>query len=345
MVDRTSQMKLLVQHYVGYAATHLVRLGVDTGLFAALAANNEPVSSAELALKMGFDGSYTEHFLRAATSVGLVEADRARGGFRLAPHMAALLAEPESYRYMGAMAHLYILAGRDFARMPEFLRTGATRTFQDHDDALVAAASDATEGIAQFLVRAIVPRLPGMRGRDDVHALDVGCGAGAVVVALARLFPRGRVIGIDIEPRLVARAMARIAEAGAQRASEVRVAPAEAITGEALFDLITMVQVLHETKPEYRPAILERIEAALRPGGFLVIVDEPYPNALEDLGGAPAAVLTQFIEIFMGNVLLSPDEQRAMVEAAGLEVLSQMVPPPGLICVTVAQKGAAVNNV
>ena len=111
--------------------------------------------------------------------------------------------------------------------MEDYLRTGATHTFQDHDERLIVAASDATEGIAQFVVRAIVPRLPGIRGRDDVQVLDVGCGAGAVVVALAKAFPHGRVVGFDIEPRLVERAVARITEAGVQGRAEARVAAAE----------------------------------------------------------------------------------------------------------------------
>jgi hypothetical protein len=69
-----------------------------------------------------------------------------------------------------------------------------------------------------------------------------------------------------------------------------------------------------------------------------LIVDEPYPDSLTDLDQAPAAVLTQFVEIFMGNVLVSPEDQKRLIERAGFEVLSQMVPEPGLISVTIAQK-------
>ena len=40
----------------------------------------------------------------------------------------------------------------------------------------------------------------------------------------------------------------------------------------------------------------------------------------------------------MGNVLLSPEEQKRIVEEAGFQVVSQMIPAPGLICVTIAQR-------
>jgi len=343
MADRNSQMKLLMQYHVGYIATHLIRLGVDSGMFAALAARREGVTGEELGGELGYDVHYTEHFLRAACALELVDYEASDGRFRLASHMGVFLAAPDNYRYMGNLAHLYILGGRDFAYMEDYLRTGETSTFQGHDEQLIVAASNATEGIAQFVVRAIVPRLPGIRGRDDIQVLDVGCGAGAIVVALAKAFPRGRVVGLDIEPRLVERAVARITEAGVQDRAEARVAAAESLEEENAFDLVTMIQVLHETKQEARDSILARAYAALCPGGVLVIVDEPYPNTLSELRDAPGAVLTQFVEVFMGNLLLSPDEQKCIIEKAGFEVLSQMVPAPGLICVTIARKGGSAT--
>ena len=50
MADRTSQMERLMGHYVGYFATHLIRLGADTGLFSALDAHPEGTKAAGLAL-------------------------------------------------------------------------------------------------------------------------------------------------------------------------------------------------------------------------------------------------------------------------------------------------------
>lgn len=338
MVDRTSQMARLVGYYVGYVATHLIRLGVDSGLFAALAAHSEGAEADELAHELGFEARYVEHFLRAGFALELLDRDASTGRYRLAPHMAVLLADPANYRYMGSLADLYIIAGRDFGNMQEFLRTGGTYTFQEHAEDMIDASASATDGLAQFVARAVVPRLPGLRGRDDVAVLDIGCGAGGMVEALANAYPRGRVLGIDIEPRSVDKAAARIRAAGLEGRVEARLTAAESLDESGAFDLVTMIQVLHETKEEVHETILARARAALRPGGVLLIVDESYPHAPAEFRARPTAVLTQFVEVFMGNVLLSPEEQKRIVEEAGFQVVSQMIPAPGLICVTIAQR-------
>lgn len=339
MVDTTSQMERLVGYYLGFFATHFIRLGVDSGLFAALAAHDEQsVEADELASQLGFESRYVEHFLRAGCALELLDHDSATGNYRLAPHMGVLLAEPENYKYMGSLAHLYVISGRDFSLMPELLETGGIYPLQEHDEDVIDAAGDATEGITRFVARGIVPRLPGLRRRDDLSVLDIGCGTGSMVVALARLFPRGRIVGIDIEPRSVEKAAARIRVAGLEGRAEARLVAAEEVDESGEFDLVTMIQVLHETKHEARDTILARAHTALRPGGVLLIVDEPYPEDPSSLREAPVAVLTQFVEIFMGNVLLSPESQKQILEEAGFQVLSQMIPPPGLICVTIAQR-------
>jgi ubiquinone/menaquinone biosynthesis C-methylase UbiE len=338
MTDRTSQMERLLGYYVGYFATHLIRLVVDCGLFSALDAHPEGANAGDIAVELGFDQGYVEHFLRAAFALQLLDYDPVSGLYRLAAHMDILLARPEDYRYMGYLARMYVLSGRDFGRMEELLETGGTYTFQEHDENLIEAAADATIGLTEFVSRAVLRRLPGLRGRDDLSVLDIGCGTGGMLVALAKAYPRGRVVGVDTEPRSVEKAVARIRAAGLEERVEARLAAAEEVDERAAFDLVTMIQALHETRQDVRGSILSRTHAALRPGGLLLIVDEPYPHEPSALRDAPVAAITQFVEAFMGNVLLSPQNQQQIVEKAGFQVLSQMTPAPGLICVTIAQR-------
>lgn len=63
--------------------------------------------------------------------------------------------------------------------------------------------------------------------RSDERAVDVGCGCGATVLALARrIGPGGGVLGLDVSERLVGRARERIAEAGLDGVARVELADA-----------------------------------------------------------------------------------------------------------------------
>ncbi len=198
--------------------------------------------------------------------------------------------------------------------------------------------AEVTAGIAGFVAASILPGLPEFAGRDDLQVLDLGCGAGGTLLALARAYPKAELLGVDVEPRSVERANVRFAEAGVAQRVTARVASAESLDLAGRFDLVTLIQVLHETQPAVRADILAGAARALKPGGVLLVVDEPYPDSVEGLREAQSCAMTQFIERFWGNELLSLSQQKALIETAGLRVDAQSVPPPGLVSVTVARR-------
>lgn len=336
MADRVSQMQKLTQYFLGYNATRFIALGVETGLFRALAAVPDGLTAPELAAAQGLDGEYTRHFLQTGYALELL--DLAGDRYRLAEHMAPLLARPEHNSYLGALAGFHHISGRDFERMPSLLKSGDTYTFQQHEADFIAAVAQVTAGIAGFVAASILPGLPEFAGRDDLAVLDLGCGAGGTLLALARAYPKAELLGVDVEPRSVERANVRFAEAGVAQRVTAQVAAAEGVDLAGRFDLVTLIQVLHETLPAVRADILAGAARALKPGGVLLVVDEPWPETVEGLRAAQSCAMTQFIERFWGNELLSLSQQKALIEAAGLRVDAQSVPPPGLVSVTVARR-------
>ena len=109
--------------------------------------------------------------------------------------------------------------------------------------------------------------LAALDGRRFARALDVGCSLGAFTEMLA---PRcDEVLGVDISEISVARARDRLADiphAHVQR----RTLPAEMPSGP--FDLMVCADVMcYWTAAELRAALPE-IEAALAPGGTLLLV-------------------------------------------------------------------------
>ncbi|GAA0597676.1 methyltransferase domain-containing protein [Craurococcus roseus] len=103
------------------------------------------------------------------------------------------------------------------------------------------------------------------------RAADVGCGAGATVLALARAVgPGGGVLGLDVSERLVARARERIAEAGLDATARVELADAALRPFAAEADLLfSRFGVMFFADPVAAFANLRR---ALRPEGRMAFV-------------------------------------------------------------------------
>jgi len=76
-----------------------------------------------------------------------------------------------------------------------------------------------------------------------------------------------------------------------------------------------MVEVLHEIAPQIRPQVVQEAAAALKSGGWMLIVDETYPSTLEEMRKPEFKfpLMTGFEELFWGNVLPTRDEQAKLL--------------------------------
>ena len=123
---------------------------------------------------------------------------------------------------------------------------------------------DALAGAETLLERAGV--------RPGMHLLDAGCGPGRVSLPAARrVGPSGRVVAVDIQPRMLAKLAERVE---AQRLTNVELVQAGLGEGKLHadeFDVALLVTVLGEI-PD-KPAALREIHRSLRPGGVLSVTE------------------------------------------------------------------------
>jgi ubiquinone/menaquinone biosynthesis C-methylase UbiE len=168
----------------------------------------------------------------------------------------------------------------------------------------VAAHQDARSAELAERVQAFV--LPD----GNERAIDVGCGAGALALALAPLVRE--VVGVDLVPELLELARER-APANAQFVE----GDATALSFEtASFDLAGTLRTLHHVRrPELVIAELARVT---RPGGRLLVVDQLAP--VDPLEAYPVDRFERARDPTHSR-LLSEIDLRQLFEANGLALL------------------------
>jgi SAM-dependent methyltransferase len=102
--------------------------------------------------------------------------------------------------------------------------------------------------------------------------LDAGCGPGRLTVPLARTVgPAGRVVALDIQPGMLARAKTKTEAAGQTNVEFVAAALGDGKLPANHFDRAVLVTVLGEI-PD-RAAALAELLGALKPGRLLAVVE------------------------------------------------------------------------
>ena len=305
----------------GFNTMYLIDLGICLGLFRALA--DAPGSSAEkLADRLSLSPHHVEIWCKTAYAQEILDAGE-NGGFRLAPFFDSILANPDHPRYLGGYVRLATeVAAEDFRRCREAFRTGQPIPFQGRGEAFAEVTAQATQGLQALTARKILLGLDGLKQRLDAGGtiLEVGCGTGNLLLELAKGFPGARVVGIDIDDASLTMARGKIEKADLAGRVEARRGAPEAALAPASADACVMVEVLHEISAELRPALVKAAAAALRPGGWMVIIDETYPSTLEEMRRPEFRfpLQTAFEELIWGNVIPTREEQETLLRDAGL---------------------------
>ncbi len=236
--------------------------------------------------------------------------------------MDNVLANPGHPRYLGGYLRLGTdVAADDFRECLSAFKTGAVKAFQGRGEVFAKAVAESTWGLQVVAAKKIIPELPGLLPRLQAGGalLEVGCGTGNLLLQLAKSFPQARCVGVDIDQDSLRVARERIKAAGLEGRVEAREGNVASVTRAGNFDVAVMVEVLHEISPKFRPAVVKEAGTALRPGGWIVIVDETYPGTLEEMRKPEFKfpLHTGFEELYWGNVLPTREEQEWLLKEAG----------------------------
>jgi S-adenosylmethionine-diacylgycerolhomoserine-N-methlytransferase len=134
---------------------------------------------------------------------------------------------------------------------------------------LHAAVYDATRWLFLFGRSALIRQLASMRLKPR-RVLEIGCGTGRNLDALARVFPDARLVGIDLSEDMLARARRRLAPH--KNRVELHGDAYGPSTNLGQFDVIVASYAL-SMMGEGAREVLDAARRDLRPGGVLAVVD------------------------------------------------------------------------
>ena len=151
--------------------------------------------------------------------------------------------------------------------------------------------------------------------------LDIGCGAGGLIIQLAQSFENSRFVGVDPVPHGVETGKRTISKLGLEDRVSLEHLGGEEITYNDEFDIVGMVITFHEILPGVRVQVVEKAYQALKKDGKLFLIDFSYPEKIEDFKNPlyERGVIDQFDETLLGVIHLNVHEQNEMFTKVGFK--------------------------
>jgi SAM-dependent methyltransferase len=306
----------LVASLAGFHLSWLVYIGVELGLFAELRdAGPRGVTTAALANATGCRADAIKTWAWASDAHGLVtlEGDR----LTLDENTAIVLLDEQRPEFLGGQFVHTVTASLDWGGMLDFFRTGVP--IPSRPDRYRASIERLTvQDVALFFQEALaaLPQLAADLGRGG-RVVDIHCGGGRWLIAMAQRFPALELVGVESEPDSVARARSNVAAAGLADRIEIRESTV-ADLDEARYDLAYFQYALHQMRDPV--AALVAAWASLVPGGRIVVLDWPLPSTPEEFRTRHGELIAgvQLDELYQGTALVTRAGFQAWFAAAGL---------------------------
>lgn len=313
----------------GAVTAAMVHLGDRLGLYRELRSAAVPLTTAELAGRLGLHERWVREWAynQGAAKLVVVDADER---LSLTAAAAAVLADPEHPSYGMGMFQSLPADLAALEHLPESFRSGIGFDYDAHGPEAAGASSFEPWNRANLLPT-VLPALDGVVERltAGIEVADVGCGAGAAALTIGEAFPASRVRGYDISHHALSLAEERRAAAGLANVSfhDPREAP---LPADHSVGLVTTFDCLHDmTDPE---AMVSAIRAAIADDGTWLLVDiKAHDTYAQNVERNPMASMMYGISVLtcmssalsepdgagLGTLGLSPGRAEAMARAAG----------------------------
>jgi SAM-dependent methyltransferase len=263
-----------------------VYLGLELGLYQALA-DLGTVTGAEVAAHTGVAARYAREWLEQQAAAGYLACDDPKRPakerrYRLPAGHAEVLLDADSPYHAAPVAGMLASVAQVLPQLLEGYRTGGGVPYAAYGQPMRRGIAAVNRPMfLHELASTWLPAMPGLnrrlRSAPPGRVLDLGCGLGASSIALARAYPRTRVLGIDLDEASVTEARAAAAQAGVADRVTFMASDAAAVSSEGPFDLVTIFEALHDMADPV--GALRAARALLAADGSVLVADERVADA------------------------------------------------------------------
>ncbi|TDI14744.1 MAG: class I SAM-dependent methyltransferase [Acidobacteria bacterium] len=222
-------------------------IGDRLGIFTAMAGVG-PLTSTELAEKTGLNERYVREWAKAMVASEYIDYDPDSSRYLMTDEQAFVLADEDSPMFVGGAFHFTTPSiwkvpdvmkafqnggGVSYTELPEEIPEAIERFFRP--------------GYIHFLATEWLPTVPGLQAKleEGARVADVGCGCGQSTVAMAKAYPKSKIVGIDNDAKSIDRAR-KLAQKNRVNNVEFLCAPADEVGSNEKLDLICSFDCIHD---------------------------------------------------------------------------------------------------
>lgn len=253
------------------ALTLMLSLGQRTGLLDTMS-ELPPATSQEIADAAKLNERYVREWLGAMTVGGIVTVDPRRERYFLPREHAAFLTTAAGADNVAALSQYIPLLAAVEDKIVHCFKHGGGVPYKDFGRFHDVMAQDSGQSVVPALFDHILPLVPGMTGRlaQGIDVLDLGCGRGLALLAMAEAFPASRFIGYEFSQDVIDEANADARSRGLQNI-HFAFQDAATMAEDDAYDFICTFDAIHD---QARPdRVLANIHRALKPGGYYLMQD------------------------------------------------------------------------
>lgn len=323
----------------GFYRTWISYLGIELGFIHALrAAGAAGLTPGALAERTGTNSKAVATWAWAADAHGLITATDV---LRIDDGLAAVLIDEQRTAYLGGQVIHSVVSTLDWDGLLDFFKSGAP--IRSRPDRWRTALERVTrQDVAVFFTEALAA-LPDLVARLSAggRVLDVHCGGGRWLLAMAQRFPNVRLTGIEDEADSRARAKQLIEDANVQSRIRIESSSIGEVASAERFDLTYYQHALHALPDP--AASLRAAWAALKDDGWLLVLDWLLPTDPDELHSIHGELIAgvHLDEVFMGAGLRDAAAYLAWFAAAGTPDPTVIELPSGATLFTLHRSPAA----